>query len=203
MWKKADALLNDCLCRQTAISTLHLDSDSGFTSVRAAYVESEYGLNACNRESSAYSLCAFETLCENWETRMTGCLVRIQIKVNIVSVMYFVCNTNECTVRIYINFFAFVLCRHVSVIHIGHNHGVHCNIKSTIESMCVVITCKFWCQERKCLWGKRLKFYNILQHQNLDVITTHLFWIVLLILQCVPWWWPIWMTKTCRHKKKQ
>jgi hypothetical protein len=31
---------------------------------------------------------------------------------------------------------------------------------------------------------------------------THV-WSVLLILQCLPWWWPIWMIETCRHKTKQ
>ena len=32
--------------------------------------------------------------------------------------------------------------------------------------------------------------------------TGHTFWIVVLILQCMLWWWSIWMTETCRHKTK-
>ena len=62
---------------------------------------------------------------------------------------FYACNTNKCTVRIYIciysNFIVFDLCIHVSVIHIDHHQGIHCNIKSTIQNICVIITSKFWC----------------------------------------------------------
>jgi hypothetical protein len=52
------------------------------------------------------------------------------------------------------------------------------------------------------LGSRDLQFYDILHHQNVDVITRHIFWIILLILQCMPWWWSAWITESCMHKTK-